>query len=166
MTSPFLANHRDCCRHCVPSAAWSDAVVAAVAVSYRSLLFCVCVGKRRAWKVVHYLGRDGRNSIRGSSQSFPAPFIDLTFFLISCITGCQDFSSHVIANKSFYNNASTVQYPKIITGYSQLSYQKLLQTWIFYLSTSDAAWITSDLQKSLGDSLFCACVLCMLAENA
>lgn len=59
--------------------------------------------------MVHYLGSNGRNSICGSSQSFPAPFIDLTFFLISWITGCQNFSSHVIANKSFYNKVSTVQ---------------------------------------------------------
>jgi len=67
MTSPFLAKHRDCCRRSIPCAA--------VAVSYRSPLFCVFVGKRRAQNVVLYLGSNGRNSICGSSQSFPAPFI-------------------------------------------------------------------------------------------
>lgn len=109
MTSPFLAKHRDCCRHSIPSAAWIDAVVAAVAVSYRSALFCVFVDKKRAPKVVLYLGSNRRKSICGSSQSFPASFTDLAFFLISCITRCQGFSSHVTANKLFYNKVSTVQ---------------------------------------------------------
>lgn len=78
---------------------------------------------------------------------------------ISLITRCQELSSHVVGEKYVYNKVSTVQQPKIMTGYSQLSYQKPSQ------STSDAAWMTSCVQKIFCDNLFCAYVVCMLAES-
>lgn len=45
----------------ISSAAWRDAVVAAVAVSYRP--FCVSVDKRRARKVVLCLGSNRKKTV-------------------------------------------------------------------------------------------------------